>query len=363
MKKIIFVINSLESGGAERVMSILANEFVNLNYEVSIISKVPKKPFYKLDQRIKLIYPTNRISYKSKITTFSDRLLVYYSIYKILKNNKPDLVVPFSTTTNGTIIPICKILGLKVVACEHNNYKVNLNSPLIWFIKRYIYKKTDILTVLTNRDVEQFYSHFLKNVFVMPNPLALVPRKSNDNDSKENTILAIGNLNRWKHKGFDNLIRIFKRISLEHPDWKLKIAGAGQQEYLLKLITENELTERVFLLGEIENIAQVMQNASIFVLTSRWEGLPMVLIEAMSQGMACIAFDCFTGPADIIDNNIDGILVEDQNIDEFINKLSLLIENDDIRKNLAIKAVEKSKEYLPERIMDKWHELLTRVID
>jgi GalNAc-alpha-(1->4)-GalNAc-alpha-(1->3)-diNAcBac-PP-undecaprenol alpha-1,4-N-acetyl-D-galactosaminyltransferase len=106
-----------------------------------------------------------------------------------------------------------------------------------------------------------------------------------------------------------------------------------------------------------------MQQSSIFVLPSRWEGLPMVLIEAMSQGMACIAFDCFTGPADIITHNHNGILVEDQNIDKFSTELSFLIENEKIRKTLGQNAIEKSKDFLSSKIVKMWITLITETIN
>jgi len=355
--KIFFVINSLESGGAERVMSILANEFVKLGYNISIISKVNKEPFYALDPKIKLIYPYNQIQYKNKIKTLTGRLSVYFDIYNTLKKEKPDLVIPFSTTTNGIIIPICKVLGIKVIACEHNNYKLNFKNLSILVIKRIIYKWADKLTVLTQRDIDLFYGRFMKNVVVMPNPLPLTPINKLGLVEREKTILAVGNIDRWKHKGFDNLIKIFSKISSKYPQWKLKIAGAGNPKHLTPLIEEYNLSDKVIFLGEVKHIRELMQESEIFVLTSRWEGLPMVLIEAMSQGMACVAFDCFTGPRDIIHHEKDGILVEDQNNKYFATQLSLLLENEALRNQLGVNAIETSKKYLPEKIVKRWQKL------
>lgn len=362
MIKIIFVINSLASGGAERVMSVLANEFVDIGYDVSIISKAHYPPFYKLKEKIRVIFPQNKINYKNKISTLWGRLNVYRNIYNILKQEKPDLVIPFSTTTNGTVILICKILRLKVIACEHNNYKLNINSFPTWFIKRWIYPKANFLTVLTKRDKDQFYGHFMKNVKVMPNPLPIEPIDNQNNSQREKTILAIGNLSRWEQKGFDNLFRIYSQIVPKHPEWKLKIAGGGNPDVIHSLVKKYNISEKVELLGEVKNIQEIMQKSSIFVLPSRWEGLPMVLIEAMSQGMACIAYDCFTGPGDIITNNVDGILIEDQNEKEFIQKISLLIENDSLRKELGENAVKTSKNFLPDKIVAQWQKLIHETI-
>ncbi len=363
MPKLIFITNSLESGGAERVMSILANEFVKLGYDISIVSKVHKSPFYELDPKIKLIYPPNQIHYKNKIKTLISRLSIYFDIFKIIKSAKPDIVIPFSTTTNGSIIPICKVLGIKVIACEHNNYKLNIEKIPIWIIKRIIYKWADKLTVLTHRDIDFFYGRFMKNVVVMPNPLPLKPLNQSTNFEREKLILAVGNVSRWKHKGFDNMINIYSNIFKKHPEWELQIAGGGDADYLYRLINKYELNGHIKLLGEVKNIQPLMQQSSIFVLPSRWEGLPMVLIEAMSQGMACIAFDCFTGPADIITHNHNGILVEDQNIDKFSTELSFLIENEKIRKTLGQNAIEKSKDFLSSKIVKMWITLITETIN
>lgn len=357
MKEIYFVTDSLKSGGAERVMSILANEFVNMGYRITILSKAKIFPFYELDEKIEMIYPSKKINYQNKISTFLGRCHLYVEIFQILKKKSPDLVITFSTTTNGSVIPICKILGIPVIASEHTNYRVNIHSFFIHIIKRYIYPKANILTVLTERDRADYYSKFMKNVVVMPNPLPLTPNR-NIVENREDIILAVGGISRWKIKGFDNLLKIFSKISTHYPNWKLMIAGAGAPNKLESLISEYHLEKNVSLLGEVRDIQSLMRTTSIFVLTSRWEGLPMVLIEAMSQGMACIAYDCFTGPGDILTNNKDGILVEDQNQDEFITKLSGLIQSKEKRIQLGLQAIETSKNYLPSKIIEQWKKLI-----
>jgi len=360
MKKICFITDSLKSGGAERVLSILANEFIKEKYDITIFSKAHIPPFYELDESIQLVFPKVKVNYRNKISTSLSRIHLYREMYKTLKGLKPDLVITFSTTTNGTVIPISRILGIPVIASEHTNYKVSLSSFPIRFIKRYIYPYANMVTVLTQRDKNEYYSKFMKNIVVMPNPLSMPPIEYFSPD-REKTILAVGGINRWKIKGFDNLIEIFSQISKQHPDWKLKIAGAGDSDYIQKLIIDYDLSEKVQLLGEIKDIQTHMAQASIFTLTSRWEGLPMVLLEAMSQGMACIAYDCFTGPRDIITNGIDGILVDNQNISDFVSKLSDLIGTEERRIQLGRAAIESSKNYLPEKIILQWKQLISTI--
>jgi GalNAc-alpha-(1->4)-GalNAc-alpha-(1->3)-diNAcBac-PP-undecaprenol alpha-1,4-N-acetyl-D-galactosaminyltransferase len=107
----------------------------------------------------------------------------------------------------------------------------------------------------------------------------------------------------------------------------------------------------------------LFRKSSIFALTSKWEGLPMVLLEAMSQGMACIAFDCFTGPRELITDRSDGILIEDQNFTSFVTGLRELMEDQDLRMNLGEKAIEASKKYLPGEILKNWYNILEKSHD
>jgi len=318
MVKLIFVIDSMISGGAERVMAVLANGFSESGYDTTIISKAHKSSFYQLGDNVKLVYPKTVVDYKNKVTILLTRLKLYLDIYKYLKAEKPDFVIPFSTTTNGVTIITCKLLGLKVIASEHNNFKLNLNSFKVWVIKRIIYPHARLLTVLTERDRNEYYGKFMDNVIVMPNPLPLEPAENVGNLLREKIILFVGDLSRWDQKGFDNLLEVFSQISPEYQDWKLVIAGSGNQSRLKEKIGELGLLENVSILGEVREIRTLFRESSIFALTSKWEGLPMVLLEAMSQGLACIAFDCFTGPRELITDRRDGILVEDQNLNAFV---------------------------------------------
>lgn len=363
MKRIIFIIDSLTSGGAERVMSILANDFAQHAYDITILSKSHSPAFYHLNSKVKLVYPKTVINYRNKLTTIITRFNLYFEIFKFLKKGKPDLVIPFSTTTNGVIIILCKMLKMSVIASEHNNFKLNLNALSNWYIKRYIYPCATMLTVLTERDKNEYYSKFMRNVIVMPNPLSLEPIKKIDLFLRDKVILAVANVSRWEQKGLDKLLEIFSEIAIKYPDWKLKIAGGGNKDYLNELIENFNLNSKVSLPGEVRDIKTLMQKSSIFAMTSRWEGLPMVLIEAMSQGMACIAFDCFTGPGDVITNGFDGILVEDQMNDHFIKRLSDLIENQELRSSLGTNAIKTSKRYLPEKIVKRWYTLIESPLD
>ena len=189
---------------------------------------------------------------------------------------------PFSTNTNGGVIIISKILNIKVITSEHNNYKFRLKNPLIWLVKRLIYKMSNYLMVLTNRDKQEYYGRIYKKHSYNADPLPLIPLNSHNESQRDKIILAVGNVARWKHKGFDNLLSIFVNIENKIHEYKLVIVGGGDATYLKQICLELIL-KMVQFLGGVNNIEHYMQKATVFVLTSRWEGLPMVLIEAMSQ--------------------------------------------------------------------------------
>lgn len=361
MKKIYFVISSLTSGGAERVMTTLANELSAMGYEISIISKFHLPPFYELNDQVKLIYPKIKISYKNIYSTLIGRIKLYINLFYLIKVDRPDLLIPFSTTTNGAIIIIGKLLKIPTIASEHINYKKDSKSIFIKIIKRYVYPHANTLTVLTLRDLKEYYGKYMKNVIVMENPLSMSPLKSEITD-RGKTLLAIGDLERWHHKGFDNLLKIFLSVHQKYPEWKLHIAGGGDPSFLKEHIVNHNLSDSIELLGPIKDVKSLLQKHSIFLLTSRYEGLPMVIMEAMSQGLPCIAYDCFTGPGELISNNKDSILIDDQNIEMFRNKLFELIDDEDLRKRLGKNAIETSKKYQSSIIAHKWHKLIEQTL-
>jgi GalNAc-alpha-(1->4)-GalNAc-alpha-(1->3)-diNAcBac-PP-undecaprenol alpha-1,4-N-acetyl-D-galactosaminyltransferase len=204
---------------------------------------------------------------------------------------------------------------------------------------------------LTKRDAENFYSKILKNV--MPNPLSLKPQKKLNIDNNKKRILVVGSVSPWYHKGFDNLLRTFRDVNSSLPYVKLQIVGGGNPVYLIRLAEQFAIENKVEFCAEAKNIEDYYQKATMFVLRSRWEGLPMVLIEAMSQVLPCIAYDCFSGPADVIENNVDGVLIDDQNASEFSANIIALINDKSKNLFLSNSVVKKSSDYNLEFLLDK----------
>jgi glycosyltransferase involved in cell wall biosynthesis len=226
-----------------------------------------------------------------------------------------------------------------------------------------MYKRADAITVLTSFDIE-YYKNYDANVYVMPNPCSFAPINDNSHN-RTKTIIAVGHLDRYHHKGLDNLLKLMVPIFKDYPDWQLKIAGSGDKglKFLTKLAKEYKILNNLVFTGFIDNISDLMHESSIFILPSRFEGLPMVLLEAMSQGMACICYNCKTGPSDIIEHNINGLLIEDQNMQMMQNSLKVLLSNEELRNRLSNEGLKSLDKYNISAITEQYETLFNKIVN
>jgi glycosyltransferase involved in cell wall biosynthesis len=312
---------------------------------------------YNLDERIIRLRFHNRKIYRNVILTCFVGLLKFYS----KKENRPDIVNPHIGIMGLPTIPIARLYNIKIIVSEHFNHvyqEQNILRKILW---NYLYKRADSITILTNFDLP-FFSKKNKKTVVMENPCSFDVLNANIK-YRDLTILAIGSLNRYVHKGFDTLIKVVSKVLPQFPDWNLKIIGEGDmgKKYLENIANEFNVSEQIQFLGYRSDVKEIMSTSEIFILSSRYEGLPMVLLEALSQKMACISFDCITGPSEIIQNNINGLLVEDQNMEEMTLKLTELITNESLRRKLQKNAPNALDKYSIEKVGKKWMKLFEEI--
>ena len=350
-----FISASLGGGGAERVLVLLANHFVTQGHDVSIITLNDGDDFYLAEQvkRVRLHFG----SIKNHTIRSIYNLIIYYKKAK----NRPDIVISFLTRTNFMSILACKLFSIKIIVSEHFNH-LGPSDKISQFTWNYLYKQANALTVLTKFD-KPFFEKKGARVVVMPNPSTFTPIKDNTIPRRK-TILAIGCLDRYHDKGFDNLIQLISPVLRQHPGWTLKIVGRGEvgRPIIEKLIDNEGLKQQILFTGFRRDIREVMKESEVFILPSRNEGLPMVLLEAMSQGMACIAFDCVTGPSEMIIHRHNGLLIQDQNMQEMQKGLIQLISDDTLRRKLGKNAVNSLERYSIENICNQWHRLFNEII-
>lgn len=355
--KVLFASGTMGGGGAERVVSILANEFVTRGLEVSIL--VVRGPsVYPLDSRVRLLPLYHEEEFTGTIVNKILRRFIYlYRLLTTLRAESPDVVIPVhGGGWNGLFVLLGKALGKKVIASEHTSYSVLAGQPLCWFERHFFYRLADTLTVLTETDYN-YYSGFLNNVEVLPNPLGFPIYDLMS--VRENTVLAAGELDRWYGKGLDILLSAFAIIAPKYPSWCLQIAGTGSggRAYLENLAETLGVTSQVNFLGFKNDIDLTMRTSAVFALCSRYEGFGMVLLEAMSQGCACVSLDCSAGPVEMIDHQIDGLLVPAQDVTKLAETLEHLILDETLRDRLSTAARLKAAQFAASRITEKWFQL------
>jgi len=361
--KIVFVIHSLNSlGGAEKILITLANHLVTHGDDINIILLSNLDNIFTLDDRIKL-FPMNMTDNKSflpkKIRLITNQIK---HVVKVTKEINPDVLIGFVAATNIITTIGAKLATVPVVISEHSSYHRALTNgrskaeATIWkFLRRVVYPLSDHLIILTEEDKPKY--HYVKNITIIENPLVLQDKHSNI--QRENIILGVGRLTYIK--GFDMLIKAFSK--LEQDNWKLIITGEGNERVKLqKLINKLNLQQRVSLVGRIDDMEYYYKQSSIFVLSSRTEGFPGALCEAMGYGCCAIAFDCPTGPKEIISHNQNGILVDANNVSQLNQEMNRLINDSQKRELLGEKAKEIRKKLDISIISKKWKTILADII-
>ncbi|MDO3666193.1 glycosyltransferase family 4 protein [Acinetobacter higginsii] len=327
MKKVCFLISALDhSGGTERVTTLIANSLAKRGFNVSIISSIGgTSPFFKLDERIKIfsLYP-EATSIKKHTLGLIKRIRAV-----LVKEEIETLIVVDSINCVFTTIA-CRGLKINHICWEHFNLSVNLGSKFRSLGRWMAVKWCSQIVTLTERDKQNWETKYRINnkVKTIFNP-STCQQQQHMPDLGYKTILCVGRLT--QQKGFDLLISAWSKIASEFIDWKIIIVGSGEDELILKnKVTEYGLGCSVIFKGQQQDVAPFYLAASFFCMSSRFEGLPMVLLEAQSYSLPIVAFDCDTGPAEIVQHNISGFLVNKLDVDDMagsLRKMMLVDQN------------------------------------
>ncbi len=356
MKKICFFVGNIDlPGGAERVTSVIANGLSETGHTVVLLSLFKgKSPFFDLNPAIKLyqIFPEQVLFRKFYFT-------VVHQLRKFLSEYKIDVLVDVESILAAYALPAVIGMGVRHICWEHLNYKNDLDRSVRKIARHLAAIFADDVITLTRRDKEVWCKHtwMRANILAISNP---IPFDIPDHSPNPNSTIALA-VGRLTHvKGFDNLLKAWALIAMDvPPGWRLRIVGEGEDEQMLKaLCCELGLNERVEFCPPTKNIGQHYSEASFCCLTSRYEGLPMVLIEAQAYGLSAIAFDCETGPREIINDLESGYLVRPGDVSDFSRKMYRLIVDKNMREKFSIKAKENSFLFSDERIIKQWNNLI-----
>jgi len=358
-KRIVLVISSLSSGGAERVMVTLANNLAWRGYKVTLITlRSNKCDWYTLDKSVTRIV-VGHVDYKSPLSYIVNCFKKTMHIRKLFITLHPEIIISFLTGVNIIVMLASLGLGKKVIISERVDPTMHRTIPITWKLMRKLtYPFVDNLVVQTSSIANYFSPRLKSKVVVIPNPV--LPQSSL---SQKNThfqkpcIVAMGRL--VNQKGFDLLITSFSQIAIKYPAWKLVIIGEGdKRRELEQLVARFKLKDKVTLMGRIINPQSMLQHADIFVLSSRYEGFPNALLEAMACGLPVISFNCPSGPAEIIHHNYDGILVSPADMPQLTLAMERLIKSKPLRKKLGNNAKYVTTRYSVDIIIEKWEKLI-----
>lgn len=368
--KIVILVHNLTGGGAERVAALWATGFANRGHNVTVLTteKTNRSVAYDISESvdIRCVGLVVHNYYVRGLLKKLGVLRLYYKkqLNRILHRINPDVCIGVLGTFALDAYNCSRDLKCKIINTEHNAYdrpEFFKTRPDIIKMKFETNRIFDKVTVLTHADT--LVPGVPKdNMVVLPNPLTFEPVTMIP--EKENIILATGRLDVWEVKGFDNLIKAWGAIAKTYPEWKLVIAGTGSEnskKYLNELSDKANLTEQISFVGFCTNIIDYYKKASVFVLSSRYEGFGMALTEAMSQGCACIACDFNGRQREIIQDRSQGIICNNDNYNELSDAIKLMIEDENYRENCRIEAVERSKYYMLHNIMDKWENIFREI--
>lgn len=360
--KILFLISSLRGGGAERVASTLCNYWAEDNHDVTLVTLDGRQnDFFPSSKRLKRYDLDSYMSSKNLLDKVKANFARLLRIRKIIKKTKPDVVLAFMDVSNVLATVACLGTGIPVVISERSYPPYFHDGD--WFdrIRRGVYQFSSAFVAQTNK-IADWGRAFLsdKPVAVIVNPLSEKALNDNLDTPRENIILGMGRLH--PDKGFDLLVEAFSLCHHHYPDWQLHIAGIGrEQPKLEKMIQELGLTQKVRLLGETDQPQELYAKAKIYVLSSRVEGFPNVLIEAMANGLPVTSFDCNSGPADIVDNEVNGLLVPGNQVDALALSMQRLMADDELRARLGKEAAKIRSKYILENISEQWLGLFKQI--
>jgi len=359
-KRLTLVISSLFSGGAERVMSIMANYWADKNWQITVITfdSGLEQPFYKLHPGVVHVALGIASTSKSARQAFAANLERIRILRRAIRQSRPNAVISFLDTTNVLALLATRGTRAPVVVSERSEPRfAPITRP--WAVLRRLCYPFAKCIVVQSESVGSFFPPSLQpQIRVVPNPvLKPPPALARKPCARKKRVIAIGRLT--PEKGFDMLLRAFAMLASRHAEWTLAIWGEGIQRAELEDIRDKfGLQGQVRLPGRTCDPHKELRQADLFVLSSRFEGFPNVLGEAMACGLPVISFDCSSGPREIIRHGVDGILVPPGNIELLAASMDRLMSDEAERARLGTRAPEVLQRFDLEKVMRMWSEVL-----
>ena len=361
-KKLLFLVSSMEGGGAERVAAMLCNYWSKTGFDVTLMATYSKRGICKhvLDDDVNLIFLADIVNSRTDSMYMKVRRTFYLRKYMI--DEQPDMIVSFLTNVNIGAIISSFGLGIPVFSSERTYPPFN-NWPILYNILRRIFYPFATAIVMQTQDgldwlnktIPSATGAIIENPVTYPLPIP-EPRADNQITSKK-IILCVARLS--TEKNIDMIIKVFSELAHQYLDWDLVILGEGsERKKIEQVIIATKLDSRIHLVGRTNDPDFWYQQASLFIMYSKFEGFPNALVEAMSYGLPVISSNCKTGPQDIISNLENGLLVELSNDREpLMQAMQHMIDNESEAKAMGDRAIAVREHYKIEKVSMKWSDL------
>lgn len=383
MKLLYILGNIINRAGVERIMTLKINYLAETGCDVSLVTTDQMdQPFSFPISKKAHYFPINapipsRTNYpfiKWLYLFYKARSMYFQALNHVIINCHPDIIIctTYSFDVLDLLTKICYKNNIKLVIESHIQLTNVFMKPrlayhplLLLYGKyhdRYILnhiKRTAMLVCLTNEDKKSWKQLHIDNVCVIPNMITIQPPETINYSAKR--VIAVG---RYSHqKGFDMLIKAWGKLSIKYTDWHLYIFGNEDRGPYEEMGKKEKCQNTCHCMPVTEDITAEYGKSSIFVMSSRYEGMPLALIEAMSSGLACVSYNCPNGPSDIINDGIDGFLAKNGDIDDLVIKIDRLICNESLRKKMGVTAKKNIERYSPDAIMRQNLMLYNRILN
>lgn len=355
MKKILMYIGCIQAGGAERVMVNLANDFNRNNYQVVLVTDIPDKKSYQVEKGIKRYVLSERIKSSNRFLKMIERIkiLIYLG-----RKEKPDILLSFLTATNYRTIIAGRFLHIPSVISVRCDPKMEYKPPVHKLLYRILYPLARGIVFQTQEEKNYFSKKLQKKAAVIPNPINRDFLRKEICENRNNKISAVGRLS--GQKDFQLLIKGFAKLSASYPQLKLVIYGEGElRKELESLTAELGMEDKIELPGIVQNLHEVLYDSKMFVLSSKYEGMPNALMEAMVLGLPVIATKSTGGGVnELIENNVNGLLIPVGDEKALIQAMGRILNDEAFGRRIAENARSIGAKLDPSVIYKRWERYL-----
>ena len=361
MKICFFLGGFFQNGGIGRVVSILTNCFVN-DPETDITAlcyfNPHKELFYKITPDVHLVYFLNTYqSMGSLMLSGGWRKLKNY-----LKENDIDVLIACGALFFPISTLACKGIKTKCICWEHSDPEGNNDHMGQSLARKYGIKRSDLNVVLTKRSMRIYKEKYkAMNTVQIYNPVdPKIVENAKGYNADNHKIISVGRLT--YQKNFETAVEVASRVLPQHPDWEWDVFGQGEDmDRLVELTIEKGIEKQMHFRGQVSNLYEKYSDYSLMVMTSRYEGFPMTLLEGMGNGLPLVSFDIPTGPDEIINDGENGFLIKAFDLEAMENKMNLIIDNRDLRERFARESLKRTTVFSAEKILQAWKEKLTKI--